>query len=71
MISIRYSKVYFDPLMLGKYKHVENYLNAIELEYTTIDNISLQEVRMNKSMWYHEGSDTEGNTYPLYPLDKV
>ena len=45
--------------MLSKYKCVENYLNTIELEYKTIDNITLQEVRMNLSVRYHEGNDKD------------
>ena len=31
-------------LLVGKHKCVENYLNAIELEYKTVDNITLQEI---------------------------
>ena len=58
-------------LLSGKHKCVENYLNAIELEYRNIDNISLQEVRMNISVRYHEGNDAKGNAYPLHPLDEV
>ena len=52
------------------HKCVENYLNDIELEYKTIDNILLQDVCMNISVRYHEGSDTKGNAYPMYPLDE-
>ena len=58
-------------LLSGKHKCVENYLNAIELEYQNIDNISLQEVRMNISVRYHEGNDVKGNAFPLHPLDEV
>ena len=58
-------------LLVGKYKCVENYLNAIDLEYKTVDNITLQEIRMNVSCRYHEGNDRYGNRYPLHPLDEV
>ena len=58
-------------LMSGKHKCVENYLNAIDLEYGVIDNISLQEVRMNTSVRYHEGKDKRGELYPMHPLDEV
>ena len=47
------------------------YLNAIDLEYSIIDNISLQEVRMNISVRYHEGKDKRGEPYPMHPLDEV
>ena len=57
--------------MSGKHKCVENYLNAIELEYKKIDNVALQEIRMNLSMRYHEGNDEYGFTYPMHPLDEV
>ena len=58
-------------LMSGKHKCVENYLNAIELEYKTIDNVALQEIRMNISVRYHEGEDKSGFEYPMHPLDEV
>ena len=58
-------------LMSGKHKCVENYLNAIELEYKTINNTALQEIRMNISVRYHEGKDKAGNPFPLHPLDEV
>jgi len=55
-------------LISGKHKCVENYLNAIDLEYSIIDNIGLQEVRMNISVRYHEGKDKRGKLYPMHPL---
>lgn len=58
-------------LMFGKYKCVENYLNTIELEYKTYDNIPLQEIRMNISVRYHADKDKTGHIFPLYPLDEV
>ena len=58
-------------LMSAKHKCVENYLNAIELEYKTIDNITLQEVRMNISVRYHEGTDKSGFVFPMHPLDEM
>ena len=58
-------------LMSGKHKCVENYLNAIELEYKAIDNIALQEVRMNISVRYHANKDKNGHIFPLHPLDEV
>ena len=57
--------------MPGKYKCVDNYLNAIELEYKTTDNISSQEERMNISVRYHEAIDKEWNSFPLHLLDKI
>ena len=58
-------------LMSGKHKCVENYLNAIELEYKAIDNIALQEIRMNISVRYHANKDKSGYLFPLHPLDEV
>ena len=58
-------------LMSGKHKCVENYLNAIELEYKSIDNIALQEIRMNISVRYHADIDKTGHIFPLHPLDEV
>ena len=58
-------------LLSSKYKCVESYLNAIELEYQNIDNKSLQEARMNISVRYHEGFDVNGNMSHLHPLDEV
>ena len=57
--------------MSGKHKCVENYLNAIELEYKAIDNIALQEIRMNISVHYHANKDKSGYMFPLHPLDEV
>ena len=58
-------------LLVRKHKCVENYLDAIDLEYKNIDNITLQEIRMNVSCRYHEGVDRNGNVFPLHPLDEV
>ena len=58
-------------LLSGKHKCVENYLNTIELEYKTIDNVALQEVHMNISVRYHEGQDKYDNDFPLHPLDEM
>ena len=58
-------------LLVGKHKCVENYLDAIDLEYKNIDNITLQEIKMNISCRYHEGVDRNGNTLTLQPIDKV
>ena len=58
-------------LMSGKHKCVENYLNAIELEYKSIDNIALQEIRMNISVRYNADKDKTGHIFPLHPLDEV
>ena len=58
-------------LLVGKHKCVENCLDAIDLEYKNIDNITLQEIRMNISCRYHEGLDRNGNAFPLHPLDEV
>ena len=58
-------------LLSGKHKCVENYLNAIQLEYKTIDNVALQEIRMNISVRYHEGNDKTGGASPMHPLDEV
>ena len=57
--------------MSGKHKCVENYLNEIELEYKTIDSITLQEVRMNISVHYYEGTDKSGFVFPMHPLDEI
>ena len=57
--------------MSGKYKCVENYLNAIELKYKIINNITLQEFCMNISVHYHEENDKAGSAYPMHPLDEV
>ena len=57
-------------LMSWKHKYVENCLNAIELEYTAIDNIILQEVRMNISVRYHADKDKKGHIFPLHLLDE-
>ena len=56
---------------MGKHKCVENYLNAIDLEYKKIDNITLQEIRMNISCRYHTGCDKRGKQFPMHPLDEV
>lgn len=58
-------------LMSGKHECVENYLNAIELEYSTIDNISYQEIRMNISVRYHDGKDKRGENCHMHHLDEV
>lgn len=47
-------------LMSGKHTFIENYLNAIDLEYKAIDNIALQEIRMNISVCYHAYKDKSG-----------
>jgi len=46
-------------------------LNAIKLEYKNIDNISLQNVRINISGRYHEVNDIYGNLFPPHPLNGV
>ena len=58
-------------LIVGKYKCVEKYLNAIDLEYKKIDNITLQEIRMNISCRYHTGCGKRGYSFPMHPLDEV
>ena len=58
-------------LLVGKHKCVENYLNAIDLEYKQIDNITLQEIRMNISCRYHTGCDKREYSFPMHPLDEV
>ena len=58
-------------LISGKHKCVENYLNAIKLEYKTIDNTALQEIHMNISVRYYEGNDKTGYVFPLHPLGEV
>ena len=58
-------------LLVGKHKCVENYLNAIDLEYKKIDNVTLQEIRMNISCRYHTGCDKRGYIFPMHPLDEV
>ena len=58
-------------LLVGKHKCVENYLNAIDLEYKQIDNTTLQEIRMNISCRYHTGCDKRGYSFPMHPLDEV
>ena len=58
-------------LLVGKYKCVENYVVAIDLKYTNIDNITLQDIRMNISCKYHEVVDRNDNAFPLHPLDEV
>ena len=55
-------------LLVGKHKCVENYLNAIDLEYKTVDNVTLQEIRMNVSCRYHEGKDIIVPHYNTYKL---
>ena len=57
--------------MSVKHTCVESYLNAIELEYNTIDNIMLQEVRINISVRYHEGNNKAGFVYLMHPLDEL
>ena len=57
--------------MTCKHKFVENYLNAIELEYATIDSTALQEIRMDISLRYHKGKDKAGDVFPLHQLDEV
>ena len=58
-------------LLVGKHKCVENYLNSIDLEYKKVDNITLQEIRMNISCRYHIGCDKRGMPFPMHPLDEV
>ena len=58
-------------LMSGMHKCVENYLNVIDLEYSIIDNIGLQEVQMNISVRYHEEKDKRGEIYHIHPLVDV
>ena len=58
-------------LMSGKHKCVKNYLNAIELEYKEVDNIILQEVRMNISVRYHANKDKLCHIFPLHALGEV
>ena len=50
---------------------MENYLSAIDLEYKSVDNIKLQEIRMNVSCRYHKSKDRYADPYPLHPLDEV
>ena len=40
-------------------------------EYKVVDNIALQEIRMNISVWYHADKDKIGNIFPLHPSDEV
>ena len=58
-------------LLVGKHKCVENYFSAIDLEYKSVDNIKLQDIRMNISCRYHKSKDRYGDPYPLHPLDEV
>ena len=58
-------------MISGKHKCVKNYLNAIKLEYKTINNTALQDICTNISVRYHEGNDKAGYAFPLHPLDEV
>ena len=57
--------------MSGKHKCVEYYLNTIELEYSNIENVTLQEVMLNTSVRYYEDKNNRGLFYLLYHLDEV
>ena len=57
-------------MILKKKGYVENNLNRIEREYGNISYCELEEIRINSSICYHEGSDTDGTFYKVHALDE-
>ena len=45
-------------------------MNAMDKEYGDINYFMLQEIRVNSSIQYHNGSDNRGYSYVLRVMDK-